>query len=392
MQTRLTAVWEAVLALPTWQGVALVVGCSLVLAKVIQVGGDVVIRRLTRRIPGEVDDVVFATVHPPLYVTVVLVGAVAGISLLGEVSAYASELRAALVTVLTVLWVYALTRLGRRVSDEATQDDRFDNQVVPIFQNVWTAVVLGVGFFLVLSVWNVDVTPLLASAGILGIVLGLAARDTIANFFGSIALYADRTYAVGDYVVLESGERGRVEDVSIRSTDIRTREDLLVTVPNSQLNTATIVNESTPERERRIEVTVGIAYDSDLEHVETVLRDVAARTDLVIDDPAPRVRMREFDDSAITVDLLCWISGPTLRGRTRHELIKAVHAAFRAEAIEIPYPQRVVRMAGGAEAEGDELAPDRATGNGAPADGRGEAASGEGGDAADGKWTDASTE
>ncbi|WP_338729910.1 mechanosensitive ion channel family protein [Haladaptatus sp. DJG-WS-42] len=195
-----------------------------------------------------------------------------------------------------------------------------------------------------LTFWEIDITPFLASAGIIGIVVGLAARDTIANFFGGIALYFDGTYAVGDYIVLESGERGRVEDISIRSTVIRTRDDLLVTVPNAVLNSARIVNESTPERERRIRLPVGVAYGSDVDRVEEVLLAEANAENLVLEQPHPRVRFRGFGDSALDFELLCWISDPVLRGRATHEMNKRIYQAFGRENIEIPFPQRVVTM------------------------------------------------
>lgn len=190
-------------------------------------------------------------------------------------------------------------------------------------------------------------TPLLASAGIIGIVVGFAARDTIANFFGSIALYADGTYSVGDFIVLDSGERGRVEDISIRSTVIRTRDDILVTVPNSVLNESTIINESVPRTHRRVRIPVSVAYNSDLAEVEEVLLDVAADEPLVRERPTPRVRFREFGDSGIDVQLLCWIPAPVHRGRATHELVKDVHAAFREADIEIPFPRRELSFASG---------------------------------------------
>jgi len=356
-----TPVWAWLLALPAWQGFVLVVGCSVLAAKLIQVGGDVLIRRVTRRVPGEIDDAVFGSVHPALYVTVVLVGVYLGVELLvvGPEAETTAPLEATLLTVLTVVWAYSLARMGRRVSDELTGDSRFDSRVVPIFQNVWSAVLLGISAFLVLTFWEIDITPLLASAGILGIVIGLAARDTIANLFGSIALYADGTYAVGDFIVLESGERGRVEDISIRSTVIRTRDDMLVTVPNSVLNTATITNESEPQRERRVRIPVGVAYGTDLEHAEDVLLRVAADQRLVLEDPAPRVRVRGFGDSAVDMELLCWIDEAVLRGRTTHRLFKGVYAAFAEEGIEIPFPQRVVTMTGD-EVETPSSVPDPA--------------------------------
>jgi len=208
-----------------------------------------------------------------------------------------------------------LVRVGRNVSNAVTDNRYIDRQVVPIFQNVWSAVVVGVAGFLLLTYWNIDVTPLLASAGVAGIVVGLAARDTIANFFGSLALYVDGTYKVGDYVVLDSGERGRVEDISVRSTVIRTRDDILITVPNATLNNAAIVNESTPRQKRRIRVPIGVAYGSDLDDVEEILLEVAASTESVLDRPSPRVRFREFGDSALEHELLCWVPNPALRAR-----------------------------------------------------------------------------
>ena len=370
MQTQLaTDLWVDLQALPRWQSVLLVVGGSLLAARLIQVGGDVVIRRLTRTIPGDVDRVVFRSVHPALYVSVVVAGAYLGIALVAADPTtpdppWLSPVTAGAQTVVTVTWAVQLARMGRGVSQELTSDDRLGNQMAPIFQNVWSAVLLGGSVFLVLYFWEVDVTPLLASAGVLGIVIGLAARDTIANLFGSIALYMDDTYKVGDFVVLESGERGRVEDISIRSTVLRTRDDLLVTVPNSVLNTATITNESSPQRERRVRVSVGVAYGSDVDAVEDTLLEVADAENLVLEKPAPRVRFRGFGDSALDVELLCWIPAPVLRGRATHRLNKAVYRAFVAEGIEIPFPQRVVTMDPAVDGDGTppaRVASDEAT-------------------------------
>ncbi|MHB9287862.1 mechanosensitive ion channel family protein [Halobacteriales archaeon Cl-PHB] len=202
----------------------------------------------------------------------------------------------------------------------------------------------GGALFLGLSFWNIDVTPLLASAGVVGIVVGLAARDTIANFFGSIALYADGTYTVGDYVVLESGQRGRVEDISVRSTVIRTRDDILVTIPNAELNKAAVVNESTPRRYRRVRIPVSVAYGTDVDEVEDIMLGVAEAADLIRKKPNPRVRLREFGDSGLQVELLAWIDHPRLRGRAVDKLMRAVYTEFREAGVEIPYPQREVRM------------------------------------------------
>ena len=105
---------------------------------------------------------------------------------------------------------------------------------------------------------------------------------------------------------------------------IRTRDDIPVTVPNSELNSAAIVNESTPRRKRRIRVPVGVAYGTDIDKVEEILLELAEAEDLVQERPNPRVRFREFGDSALNFELLCWVSNPALTARATHELNSAI--------------------------------------------------------------------
>jgi len=340
----LAGLTDGLATLPDWQAFLLVVGASVVAAAAVHVGGDLLVKRLTARIPGEVDDAVLRRVHPAVWVTVLLGGSYLGVAQVGASAGLLTTLLAATLTVVALVWAYTLFHVGR-IAIEASSDSTYvDRQVVPIFQNVWSAVVAGVALFLLLSLWKVDVTPLLASAGVVGIIVGLAAKDTLANFFGSISLYADGTYAVGDYVVLESGDRGRVEDISVRSTIIRTRDDILVTVPNAELTKAAVVNESTPRRYRRVKVPVSVAYGTDVDRVEEIMLDVAAATDLVREKPSPRVRLREFGDSGLQIELLCWIDHPRLRGRAVDQLMRAIYTEFRDADVEIPYPQREVRL------------------------------------------------
>jgi len=342
-----------------------------VVAALVHLGGDVLVGRFTRHIPGAVDDVVLGRLHPAIWLSVLLLGASLGARQFDLSAGVADLVGAVTLSLVGIVWAVTAVRLGRDVSEAVTETRYVDRQFAPIFQNVWTALVAGVAVFGVLAVWQVDVTPLLASAGILGIIVGLAAKDTLANFFGSISLYADGTYRVGDYVVLESGERGRVEDISIRSTVIRTRDDVLVTVPNAVLSNASVTNESAPEPYRRVRVPVGVAYGSDPDEVEETLLAVAADEALIRESPSPRVRFRGFGDSALEVELLAWIAKPRLRGRAIHRLVRGTYDAFAEAGIEIPYPQRDVRMReGAAGGAGGDL--------GAPVSGGVEAADGEG--------------
>lgn len=330
--------------LPTWQGIIVILGVSLLVAFVLQRAGDRAIAKITAVIPGEVDDIVLQGIHPALYLSVMIAGIFGGVVFYDISPRWRFAAKAAAISLITIVWAISLSRIGREVSDELTENKYLDEQIVPIIQNLYSAIIVIVALFLILAAWKVNITPLLASAGVIGIILGLAARDTIANFFGSIALYLDGTYNVGDYVVLETGERGRVVDVSVRSTVIRTRDEILVTVPNWKLNSDIVINESSPGQKRRIRVPVGVAYGTDVDQVEEALEDIAEATDNVLDQPSPRVRFRKLGDSALEFELLCWIPNPAIRARVIHNLNKAIYERFRGDSIEIPFPQRDVTV------------------------------------------------
>jgi len=154
-------------------------------------------------------------------------------------------------------------------------------------------------------------------------------------------IIADTPYKLGDYIVLDSKERGEVTKVGIRSTRLLTRDDVEIIIPNSVIANSKIVNESGGRwLKYRIRIKVGVAYGSDLKKVVKLLEDVAKEHRLVCRDPIPRVRMRGFGDSSLDFELLCWIERPVQRGLITHELYMAVYDAMNRHNIEIPFPQR----------------------------------------------------
>jgi small-conductance mechanosensitive channel len=145
-------------------------------------------------------------------------------------------------------------------------------------------------------------------------------------------------------VVLDSGEAGTVLDVTIRSTRLLTRDNVVVTVPNSVLNAARITNHSDPHPKTRVKVPVGAAYGSDAEAVESLLLDAAAAVELVADAPEPRARFRGFGDSALEYELLCWVPSPLMDARAAHELNHEIYRRFTDAGVEIPFPQRELHL------------------------------------------------
>ncbi len=203
-------------------------------------------------------------------------------------------------------------------------------------------------FFVLL--WNttdylgLSLTAVFASAGIVGLGIALAARETLANFFGGISIFLDRPFKSGDYIVLDSGERGEVVGVGLRSTRILTRDDIQISIPNSLITNTKIINESAPQPRFRVRIKVGVAYGTNVEQAESILLSIAQNNNLVAPVPEPRVRFRNFGESSLDLELLCWAHRPEYRGRLTHNLNHQIYKAFDAADIQIPFPQRDIHL------------------------------------------------
>jgi len=213
-----------------------------------------------------------------------------------------------------------------------------------MFKNLFRVILVIAGVIALLMIWHIDLMPLFASAGIAGIAIALAAKDSLANFFGGISIFMDRTFKVSDYIILDSGERGEVVEVGIRSTRIKTRDDILITIPNAMMANSKIINESAPIPRFRIRIPVGVAYGTDLEKVESALLGVALANQNVSREPPPRVRLRRFGISSVDFELLVWVKDPSVKGRETHNLLKEVYAVFAAQSITIPFPQMDIHL------------------------------------------------
>ncbi len=355
LTTMLEAAVNYLESLPSWQATVVVIVVSLAGAVLIELVGMRVVRRLVRRTDSKFDNILYQEVRWPAVITVALAGVFVLTQTPDSVPVAAQQefdqfFGKPAASVIVLLWAYALNRIVNRSVNEL-KGGRFE--FAPVFSNVFTLVVIAGSIFMVLSIWGVEITPLLGAAGVAGIAVGFAAKDAVANFFGGMALYFDDTYKIGDFVVLDSGQAGTVVDVGVRSTTLMTRDEVLVTVPNSVLNNAKITNESAPEQRKRIRVPVGVAYGTDLDEFEEIVVGIAEDNGRVLDSPRPRMRFRTFGDSALNYELLCWVRNPLQDAKTTHQLNREIYQTLDDAGIEIPYPKRDVSMAG---PDGDEPA------------------------------------
>ncbi|MDJ0928682.1 MAG: mechanosensitive ion channel family protein [Gammaproteobacteria bacterium] len=336
--------WGLLEPYPTLQAIMLVV-IFLVLAKLgdLVIGG--VVRRITSKTKWEFDDQVIALLHRPVFVTIALFGLSLAVMRLG-LDQELEDINLNLIqTIMVWVWLVFGLRFGRvaidALSGRAGATGVVQPSTRPLFSNALAIVVIIAGAYAILVAWDINVTGLVASAGIVGLALSFAAQDTLSNLFAGMAIMVDKPYKLGDYIILDSGERGEVTDIGLRSTRLLTRDDVEITIPNGVMGAAKIINEAGgPAQRYRIRIPVGVAYGSDIDHVMRVLLDVCKTHQKIAAQPAARVRFRTFGESSLDFELLCWIANPADRGLVTHELNCEIYKAFATTGIEIPFPQR----------------------------------------------------
>ncbi|WP_234981227.1 mechanosensitive ion channel family protein [Desulfopila aestuarii] len=313
------------------------------------------IRKVTLKTTFDLDDQIALLLRPPIYYTLLVSGFSYGVHLMPMTDGVETMATRIIQSAGVMVWVLFFVRLASllltRVALISHKVSFLQRRTLTLFDNGAKVIIFAAGLYAFFVIWKIDMTAWLASAGIAGIAVGFAAKDTLSNLFSGVFILADAPYKVGDYIVLDRGDRGKVINIGLRSTRILTRDDIEITIPNSIIGNTTIVNQSGgPTEKLRIRVKIGVAYGSDVDEVRAILLKVAQDEPLVCENPAPRVRFRVFGASSLDFELLCWIPNPELRGRTMDKLNDAVYKQFNRANIEIPYAKQDLYIRGLPEA------------------------------------------
>ncbi len=326
----------------TWIQALVIAIASLLIAWIFNRFVISTLKNLASKTRIRFDNQLIDLLHGPIYTSVILIGLALAANILSLGDVFEFVVFSGLQTIAYFIWTVFLLRATKIVLRHIAQDKRhigiLHPQTLPLFENIANITIFVLAIYIIFSAWNVDMTAWLASAGIVGIAVGFAAKDTLANLFSGVFILADAPYKIGDFVVLDSGERGEITHIGIRSTRLLTRDDIEVTVPNSIMGNTKIRNESGgPAEKHRIRIAVGVAYGSDIDKVREILMKIALDDENICDDPDPRVRFRAFGASSLDFELLAWIDQPVLRGRMIDNLNCKIYKRFIEEKIEIPY-------------------------------------------------------
>ncbi len=246
------------------------------------------------------------------------------------------------VAFIALLATYTLTRITKRGIRYYAATDRISPHQREVAHH---AVQLGLFFLAITFIFVLfDQNPrdLILGAGVLGIVLGLAARKTLSGVLSGFVILFGRPFEAGDWVAIGDRE-GIVTEITVFNTQIRTFNEEHVLVPNDTVTANEVINYSKTDR-LRILTEVGVDYDADIATAVAIATTVMEDCESVADTPAPDVVVEGFGDSAVVLQLRYWIDQPTIQRKLRaqNEVVTAVKTAFEEADIKIPYPQREI--------------------------------------------------
>ena len=323
-------------------GAAIIAGVTIIASGILRYLGDKIALALSKWSGLGIRNQLFEIIRLPLWLSVILIGIVVEVQWLAPRPSVGLLVSGFAETVLAIIWMIVAAKSLGLVSSRLGGYYPGAAELLRLTENIGILLTVVVGGLLILAIWRIDLTPLIASAGLVGIIVGLAAKDTLGNFIGSISVLIDRPFRQGDYIVLNSGERGKVVHIGLRSTRVLTRDDVLISIPNSVIVNTKVINESAPSRIMRVRMKVSVANTCDVDQAKEVFLKVAIANPLVLSEPEPRARFRAFGDGSLDFELLCWIANPKDKGRVVHQLNTEMFKSLNEEGISLPSPQREV--------------------------------------------------
>ncbi|MFT7521432.1 MAG: MscS family membrane protein [Kiritimatiellia bacterium] len=338
--TWMETLWQF-LESPVLQALAITTG-GILTALGVSVFSRTVLLRLTANTATDLDDVLVHHGRGPLALSIALGAAYYALIRFGMVPHTQFVVAGAFGTTVVGSWALAGHFIAHAGLRNALKHQHkiaiLTTRTVPLFEILSRVVVWGGAAYFILIVWNIDPTAWMASAGIVGVAIGFAAKDTIANLLAGVFIIADSPYKMGDVLLLHDGIHGQVTQIGFRATRLITKDDIEIIVPNAVMANATIINQSGgPHEKVRISCKVGVAYGSDIDEVRRVL--LAQTIDLqgVVSTPSPATFFQAFGASSLDFELQVWLEEPGLAPQVRNMLNERVYKAFELHNIEIPY-------------------------------------------------------
>lgn len=318
-------------------------GCGVLFNK----KGYQLLDRWVRKTKWRADDIIIPVLRTHIFVWFFLMGIYFGV-LIGFSSTGVGYVSKFIIVCFLISLTIAFSRIVAGLIRVYSDRLRTTIAVSGLTQTISKSVIFVVGGLMVLNTLGISITPIITTLGVGGLAVALALQDTLSNFFAGFHIILAKQIKIGDYIKLDTGEEGYVEDISWRSTKIRMLPNNIVLVPNSKLSQIIVTNYYLPKKEMSILVDVGVHYESDLDKVEKitleVARDVLKDFKDKIPDFEPFIRFHTFGDFSINFTVYLRAEEFFAGYRVKHEFIKRLHKRYNQENINIPFPITALNM------------------------------------------------
>jgi small-conductance mechanosensitive channel len=306
-------------------------------------------RKWAEKTKSGLDDAVIQSFSTPSLYWCLAIGIYAGIVFSHMPDRHAKLLTTAIYIILIISATIAAGNLAGSLFNNYIRKSRIPVPSTGLAYGIIKGTILCVGFLIILNILGISIAPLLTALGVGGLAVALALQDTMSNLFAGIHILLEKSIRVGDFIKLENGQEGYVEDITWRTTRVRMLPNNMVVIPNSKLSQSVVTNYYLPEKQMSLLVPVGVSYSEDPDEIERILVEEAEKATGevpgLLADPAPFVRfIPGFGDSSLNFTLICQVKEFTDQYLAQHELRKRIFRRFNKEGVEIPFPQRTVHV------------------------------------------------
>lgn len=298
---------------------------------------------------AKIDDIIIKSLKTPSVYWCIAIGLYIGVAVSDFHEKYVFYFSRAIHIIVILSITIATANLAGKIFKNYIQKSNLPLPTTGLAYGMMKAIILIIGFLIVLSVMGISIAPLITALGVGGLAVALALQDTLANLFSGIHILVEKSIRVGDFIKLETGQEGYVEDITWRTTRIRMLPNNIVVIPNSKLAQSVVTNYYLPEKRMSLLISIGVSYSSDPEKVETILveetKKAVGEIPGLLGDPEPFVRfIPGFGESSLDFTLICQVREFVDQYLAQHELRKRIFKRFKEESIEIPFPHRTVYL------------------------------------------------
>lgn len=322
---------------------------SLIILIFIRVFLFNLLQKWAKKTETKIDDIIIDSFKKPSILWCFALAIHIGISTSNIPQKYGFYLTKIIQIIIIISVTISLANLLVRILKNYIEESNLSLPTSGLFYGILKLTVYLIGLLIILNSIGISITPMITALGVGGLAVALALQDTLSNLFAGIHILVEKTIKIGDLIRLEGGQEGVVEDITWRTTRIRTISNNLVVIPNRNLSQSIVVNFSMPEKPMVVPIPLSVSYSSDIEKVERVLAEELEKAKVEVEgifkEKEPVVRFNPgFGENSLNFTVFLYVEDFQKQFLVQSEVRKRIFKRLKEENIEIPFPQRVVHL------------------------------------------------